>query len=258
MNTIRPAIEELERAFRELSPVFKREMPLPVITIQSKGRKNALGWFAQGQMVEHNGKLPEINICAEHLARSPEDIAEVLLHEMVHYADALDGIPDCTVRQYHNLNFKNRCDEIGLVCRKTHARGWSDTSLSPDLEEKVAKVGINPDAFSLFRAGVKQKKVETKMKKVAVLLHEHSSGSSCRGYLQSVWFGVYTPRVSEGETVVACHIIYGFVLGHVATVCSLACVLVVPPLAFRWSGGGVEWLGGYLNGYKTQQAQPSP
>lgn len=165
MNTIRPAIEELERAFKELSPVFKREMPLPVITIQSKGRKNALGWFVKDKWSNTVGKLPEINICAEHLARSPEDIAEVLLHEMVHYADALDGIPDCTVRQYHNLNFKNLCDEVGLICRKTPARGWAATSLSPELGEKVAKVGINPDAFSLFRGGVKMKKAETKMKK---------------------------------------------------------------------------------------------
>ena len=78
MNTIRPAIEELERAFRELSPVFKRNMPLPVITIQSKGRKNALGWFVRDKWSNTNGKLPEINICAEHLARSPEDIADFM------------------------------------------------------------------------------------------------------------------------------------------------------------------------------------
>lgn len=165
MNTIRPAIEELERAFKELAPVFKRDMPLPVITIQSKGRKNALGWFARDKWSNTTGRLPEINICAEHLARSPEDIAEVLLHEMVHYADALDGIEDCTVRQYHNLNFKNRCDEVGLVCRKMPGRGWADTSLSPELREKVAKVRIDPAAFSLFRGSVTQKKADIKMKK---------------------------------------------------------------------------------------------
>ncbi len=45
MNSIRPAIEELERAFRELAPVFGREMPLPVITIQSQGRKAPLVGF---------------------------------------------------------------------------------------------------------------------------------------------------------------------------------------------------------------------
>lgn len=165
MNSIKPAIEELERAFLELSPIFHRKMPLPVITIQSKGRKNALGWFAKDKWANSVGKLPEINICAEHLARSPEEIAEVLLHEMCHYADALDGIQDCTVRQYHNLHFMKRCDEVGLICRKMSGRGWADTSLSQELAAKVAKVNINPEAFTLFRGGFKKKKAETKMKK---------------------------------------------------------------------------------------------
>jgi hypothetical protein len=141
-------------------------MPLPVITIQSQGRKkNALGWFAKDKWSNTNGKLPEINICAEHLSRSPEDIAEVLIHEMCHYADALDGVPDCTVRQYHNQNFKNRCDEIGLICKKMRGRGWADTSLSPELAANVSEVNINPEAFTLFRGTVKKKKSETKMKK---------------------------------------------------------------------------------------------
>jgi hypothetical protein len=165
MNSIRPAIEELERAFQELAPVFGREMPLPVITIQSQGRKSALGWFANNRWSNTKGKLPEINICAEHLARSPEDIAEVLIHEMCHYADALDGIRDCTVRQYHNENFKKRCDEVGLICQKMRGRGWAATSLSPELLSKVALVKINPEAFTLFRAGAEKKKAETKMKK---------------------------------------------------------------------------------------------
>jgi len=121
MDSIRPAIEELERAFKELAPLFKREMSLPVITIQSRGRKNALGWFAKDRWSNTKGKLPEINICAEHLAQSREDIAGVLIHEMVHYADALDGIHDCTVRQYHNENFKKRCDQVGLICQKCMA-----------------------------------------------------------------------------------------------------------------------------------------
>jgi hypothetical protein len=84
---------------------------------------------------------------------------------MGHYANALDGIPDYTVRQYHNQNFKKRCDEIGLICRKMRGRGWADTCLSMELREKVALVNINPEAFSLFRAGVKKKKAETNMKK---------------------------------------------------------------------------------------------
>src|SRR5208282_3657350 len=98
---------------------FHRNMPLPVITIQYRGRKNALGWFSDHRWGNsQQDALPEINICAETLARSVQDIAETLLHEMVHYANALEGINDCTIRQYHNGEFKRGCEEIGLVCEK--------------------------------------------------------------------------------------------------------------------------------------------
>lgn len=165
--SIQPAIQELERLFIAFAPLFNREMPLPVITIQSKGRKQAAGWFVAEKWSDggRNGRLPEINICAEHLARSPEDIAEVMLHEMCHYANCLDGIQDCTVRQYHNLHFKEKCDEIGLICEKSSRRGWSKTSLSDELREAVDALNIDADAFSIFRVDQSAKKPETKMKK---------------------------------------------------------------------------------------------
>lgn len=166
MNTIRPALEELERAFQSLVFLFNREMPLPVITIQYRGRKNALGWFsshcwANSQPVN----LPEINLCAETVARSVDDIAETLIHEMVHHANALDGISDCTVRQYHNNCFKRRCEEVGLICERMGGRGWARTSLSPELKAKVDEIKLDQDAFSLFRNGSQPKKGPSKMKK---------------------------------------------------------------------------------------------
>lgn len=166
MNSIRPAIEELERMYKAFASLFGREMPLPVITIQSKGRKNALGWHWKDKWQNAEpGKLTEINLCAEHLGRPAEEIAETMLHEMVHHANNLDGVSDCTIRQYHNQHFKNRCDEIGLICEKYPGRGWAKTSLSDDLKTKVQAVNINADAFTLFRTTPKTEKSATKMKK---------------------------------------------------------------------------------------------
>ena len=145
MNSIRPAIEELERMFNAFVPLFGQEMPLPVITIQSKGRTEALGWHCQNSW--QNGdpdKLTEINLCAEHLGRPVEEIAETLLHEMVHHANSLDGVSDCTSRQYHNKHFKTRCERIGLVCKKAAGRGWAETSLSDALKAKVLRSGDKP------------------------------------------------------------------------------------------------------------------
>jgi SprT-like family protein len=163
--SIRPAIAELERAFTALTVLFKREIPLPIITIQTKGRRAASGWFWHQKW--QNGKpegLSEINICAEHLSRPPLDIAEILLHEMCHYANALDGIDDCSANQYHRKSFRVRCDAVGLICQ-SGPRGWASTSLTPELAERVRALGIDPEAFSLFRKGKQQAKVGSRMKK---------------------------------------------------------------------------------------------
>ena len=151
MNSIRPALEELERMYKEFAPLFGREMPLPVITIQSKGRKNALGWHWQDKWQNSEpGKLSEINLCAEHLGRPTEQIAETMLHEMVHHANNLDGISDCTIRQYHNRQFKDRCGDIGLICEKHPSRGWATTSLSDDLKAKCKQSTSTPTPSPCF------------------------------------------------------------------------------------------------------------
>ncbi|MFO0966130.1 MAG: SprT-like domain-containing protein [Gemmataceae bacterium] len=111
------------------------------------------GWFWEEKW--KNGRplrLPEINICPEYLAHDVEDIAQVLLHEMCHYANYLSGIRDCSSSQYHNRKFKRRCDSIGLVCTKSR-RGWAHTELSPDLRAIVYRVKLDPGVFSLYRAG---------------------------------------------------------------------------------------------------------
>jgi hypothetical protein len=164
--SIRPAIAELERAFLALAFLFKRKMPLPVITIQTRGRRAAVGWYAHRRW--QNGEpegVSEINVCAECLARPPRDIAEVLVHEMCHYANALDGIEDCSHNQYHRKSFKVRCEAIGLRCEKMGSYGWAKTSLTPELARRVATVGIEAEAFSLFRKGREQAKVGSRMKK---------------------------------------------------------------------------------------------
>jgi len=107
-------------------------MPLPVITIQTQGRPAAPGWYAHQRW--KNGKpggISDITICSKHLARTPLEIAEVLLHEMCHYANALDGIDDCAPNQYHRKSFKDRCDAIGLHCERYGSRCWAQTSLTP-------------------------------------------------------------------------------------------------------------------------------
>lgn len=151
-TSIRPAIEELERAFRAFAPLFGRELPLPVITIQTTGRASAYGWFHPAMWQgSDGGDLPEINICAEHLSRGVEEIAETLIHEMSHFVNALEGVTDCNREQYHNKAFKDRAESVGLVVAKMGRHGWANTTLSPELRARVADLRLDPEAFALFR-----------------------------------------------------------------------------------------------------------
>ena len=149
-----PAIAELERAFRAFCDLsFKRQMPLPVITIQTRGRSSVLGWFSKEKWKNGQAfKLPEINVCPEYLCKDVEQIAQVLIHEMCHYANYLDGVQDCSSSQYHNRRFKYRCESIGLVCIKGR-KGFAYTRLSPELAAVVRRVLLNPAAFRMYRDG---------------------------------------------------------------------------------------------------------
>jgi hypothetical protein len=165
MRSIELAVRELERAFGGLAPLFGRVFPQPVIAIQSRGRRQALGWFCADKWQNvADGDVAEITITAEHLQRPVEEIGEVVVHEMCHYANALDGIKDCTVNQYHNKRFKARAESVGLIVTRG-PRGYAYTSLGDDLRKTVQALDLDPEAFSLFRKPPGQKKAPTKMKK---------------------------------------------------------------------------------------------
>jgi len=145
--------------------LFQVAFPKPVIAIQTKGKKNALGWFVGDKWENAVDKsIAEITIAAEHLKGEPEDIAETLIHEMTHYANNLAGVKDCSSFQYHNKQFRERAESVGLVVERG-PRGWAYTKLGPELLEKVKSAALDPQAFSLFRTGVKPQKQPTKMKK---------------------------------------------------------------------------------------------
>ncbi len=156
--SIKPAMDELERTFVFLAGElwFKPRnvfLPLPVITVQTRGRRNALGWFWKDKWQERDTekRIPELNICAEHLQADLYDIANTLLHEMCHYANFLRGIKDCSSNQYHNRKFRRECNDIGLICKETGRHGWADTELTPELRQLVDDIGFCEDAFRIFR-----------------------------------------------------------------------------------------------------------
>lgn len=166
MNSILPAIRELERLY-DLFSYLLPNCDRPVITIQTRGKKNALGWMAPNRWQNGDPDKPvnEINISAEDLKGSPLAIAETLIHEMVHHFNQRNGIKDCSGSQYHNKKFRDAAQAAGLLVEEMAPYGWARTSLGPDLLEKCKAADIDAEAFSLFRREKAGKKSTNRQRK---------------------------------------------------------------------------------------------
>lgn len=114
-TSLKPVIEKLENLFSKFNEKFyNNELQTPIITVSPDTTKGAYGWctawkawsnteqkkvvdFAEIskkelEALKKEDGFYEINICAEHLARPFEQVAETLLHEMVHLYNLQIGV----------------------------------------------------------------------------------------------------------------------------------------------------------------------
>ena len=159
MNVIGMALEELYRIFGILNEdKFDGELTEPVITIQkTKGR--TLGhftvdrtWRDKNNEESEETSYYEINVDPRWFnTRTPADVVETLLHEMVHYYNKMNDIKDCS-GNVHNKKFKSSAEKVGLVVEKGKGVGYGYTSMSEALRDYVDEV-VKPSevAFEYFR-----------------------------------------------------------------------------------------------------------
>lgn len=137
MQSLKPVIEKLESLFSKFNKTFyDNGLEKPVITVSPDTTKGAYGWctswkaWSNEEQQEGEGYY-EINICAEYLSRPFEDIAETLLHEMVHLYNLQVGVQDTSRGgTYHNKKFKEAAEQHGLVAEASGKYGYTDTSLN--------------------------------------------------------------------------------------------------------------------------------
>lgn len=145
------------------------------ITIQTSNKKNNLGHFWANRWDGDTTKdatekeiYHEININADRLNRSVEDICETLLHELSHLYNNVLGIDDCNAAQYHNKNFKSAAQMFGLNVDKFPGRGWALTSLSEEGHSAIA--ALEPDRAALSICRIPAEKVQKENPYITITL----------------------------------------------------------------------------------------
>lgn len=172
-TSIKPIIEKLENLFLKLNQkFFNGELTSPVITVSPDTTKGAYGWCTawkawsnseqkktadlamltkeQLEAMKSEEGFYEINLCAEHLARPFEQVAETLLHEMVHLYNLQIGVQDTSRGgTYHNKKYKMAAEQHGLTVEKDSKYGWTITKLNEEAKSFISE--IQDQKFNLHR-----------------------------------------------------------------------------------------------------------
>lgn len=146
-KTLQQSVKNLEELFDLFNDyLYNSELERPIISIQADKTGKAYGWCTTYKAWETNDgeEYYEINMCAEHMRRSFEEVCGTLLHEMAHLYNLMHNIKDCNASQYHNKKFKEAAEAHGLTVEKTK-HGWSKTTLNNDLKEYVKNLDYSFD-----------------------------------------------------------------------------------------------------------------
>jgi hypothetical protein len=132
--------DHLVTAFEFFNNELEANLDTPVFTlIPNRGRQSYYGWYWANRWKDGKKTLPEINITADTLKRSVEDICETLIHEMAHYKNNVNKIEDCNANQYHNKHFKKQAEAFGLTVERMRNKGYALTKLGEKAHNLVKK-----------------------------------------------------------------------------------------------------------------------
>ena len=139
-------MKNFENLFSKFNEKFYNdELQAPVITVSPDTTKGAYGWCTawKAWSVGEQKKVAD-------LARPFEQVAEILLHEMVHLYNLQIGVQDTSRGgTYHNKKYKEAAEQHGLTVEKDAKYGWTKTSLNDEAKAFVA--GMQDKKFELHR-----------------------------------------------------------------------------------------------------------
>lgn len=158
MSNIQNAVTALHKAYNYLNKaLFAGELPPVALTIQTRGKRLANGWFTYDpiwQDKKQKIQMHEINISAESLNRPYQEIMRTLLHEMVHLYCHQNGIKETSRNgTFHNKRFKDECEKHGLYYDEPADKkyGWAFPKLTPDTVILIEGFDIDRKSFLIAR-----------------------------------------------------------------------------------------------------------
>lgn len=133
----------LVKIFKNLNEeYFENSLEIPTITIQS-----SVGSYGHVSVhkVWHNldTATHELNLSADYMNRSIEEVVATLLHEACHLYAMQNNIKDCSNRGiYHNHRFKELAEARGLSISRHPKYGWTITEPTEETIEFCIKYGL--------------------------------------------------------------------------------------------------------------------
>ena len=142
---------------------FQSELPSVVITIQEDKKNKSYGWFTcQEVWKEADAKtgLHEINLSAQFLNRSFDEVSATLLHELCHFYAKIHKLKDCSRSgTYHNKLFRKIAENHGLSVESAKTIGWSCTKLT-DESKRVLSIFLEKNLYpNFYRLSIGKTKV---------------------------------------------------------------------------------------------------
>lgn len=141
------AVSQLEHICNSLNTdFFDGELPVPIITVQSK--PGTYGHCSVAKVWQRpDGGAYELNIAAEVLNYPIEETLDSMIHELVHLYCRQHGIQEVSRGgTYHNKRFKEEAERRGLECYRTEKYGWntrpSDRLVEYALEKGWSEIKI--------------------------------------------------------------------------------------------------------------------
>jgi len=122
------------------SLLFNDELEIPVFRIfKDATRGHRGGSFAPNYWKEAGSErvTSEIALDPDSLDLPIHELAEIMLHQMIHHRNRQKGLVDIDREKYHNETFRKQAEAHGLMCEYTDKFGWGTTKLDGKTMESV-------------------------------------------------------------------------------------------------------------------------